>query len=451
MSSYRWGLGQGRTQGVVLLVAAHLGLVATFDLAAHPAWTFCFIALGFTGLIVFLRRCDRSPGLSLSTLLLVAVVLRLLLLPLIPTLSDDLLRYVWDGRVLTAGFNPYELAPEAAELRELQDPLWEVMPHKDVPTVYPPISLALFSIAARLPQSVYVLKALLAFADVVGCVFLFGIARRRGIPRYRVAAYAWNPLVTLEVAGMGHVDALGVMAVIAAVYWLGAGARRPTRSALAASFGVLAKLVPLVTIPMWARQSGRPRLFLTVALATMALGFLPLVVATGGAPPGLLKYAVSWEFNGPLFEPLWRVLEQIEAPEVVARSLDGLKSLTGWHGFWNELYPYRYPQFLAKLVLWAVMLTCVALSWRRRDPVAGTGWLLGAAMLCSATVYPWYLLWILPWAALCRQRAWLVLSALIQLSYLPQLLDVPLFPWYYLAIWAPFALLLITRPRWSTD
>ena len=383
--------------------------------------------------------------------MLVAVLLRLILLPLPPTLSDDVLRYVWDGRVAAAGFNPYELAPEAAELAGLRDTSWKAVPHKDVPTVYPPVALALFNLAARLPQSVYVLKALLALLDLVGCFLLVGIARRRGLSLGRVAAYAWNPLVTMEVAGMGHIDALGVTAMIAAVAWLGPGALRAGRSAAWAGVGMLAKLVPLVALPMWARQSRSPARFLAVAMVVAAIGFLPLAVLSGGVPPGLVRYAVGWEFNGPVFEPLWRTLDLVGAPDAAARVLDGLKQLTGQHEFWNRFYHYRYPQFLAKLVLWGAMFGLVWRSLKRSEPIAGTGWLLGGVMLCSATVYPWYLLWVLPWAALCLQRAWLVLSGLVFLSYLPQILDVPLFPWYYLLIWVPFALLLMRNNTWSID
>jgi hypothetical protein len=75
--------------------------------------------------------------------------------------------------------------------------------------------------------------------------------------------------------------------------------------------------------------------------------------------------------------------------------------------------------------------------------VAGTGRLLGRLLLLSATVYPWYLLWVLPWAALRRDAAWLALSGLILLSYIPQHMGVPLMPWVYLAIWGPFFALLM--------
>ena len=90
------------------------------------------------------------------------------------------------------------------------------------------------------------------------------------------------------------------------------------------------------------------------------------------------------------------------------------------------------------------MAAAVALSLRERDPVAGTGRLFGRLLLCSATVYPWYLLWVLPWAALRRDAAWLALSGLILLSYLPQFAGVALWPWVYLGIWGPFAILLLS-------
>ena len=381
-----------------------------------------------------------------------AALLRLLVLPLPPTLSDDVQRYLWDGKVLAAGFDPYELPPESEELQSLRDTEWEMLPHKDVPTVYPPVAQALFSIAARLPGSLYVLKTLLALIELLGCGLLIALARRRGVPLDRVVWYAWNPLAVIETAGMGHVDAVGVAATIAAVLWMAPGGRRVGRAAFAAGMGVLAKIIPLLAVPMWARLSGRPARFVAVAGVVTVIGFLPVAMSTGGVPPGLVKYAVSWEFNGPLFEPLWRALEALEAPELVARALDSLKARTGWHDVLNRLYHYRYPQFLAKLLLWGLLVSTVLRSLRRRrDAIAATGWLFGWVLLCSSTVYPWYLLWILPWAALCRQPAWLALSVLIQLCYLPQLLGAQLFPWYYLAVWIPFLALLMRFPRWSTD
>jgi hypothetical protein len=76
-----------------------------------------------------------------------------------------------------------------------------------------------------------------------------------------------------------------------------------------------------------------------------------------------------------------------------------------------------------------------------RDPVAGAAALFGALLLLSPTVYPWYLLWVLPWAALAGQARWLWAAAAAPLAYLPATAGVAWWPWLHLASWGPFLLL----------
>ena len=431
------------------------------------------LGAAFVGLVYAVRQLGapgRRPG---GTILLGAAALRLVLLPLPLTLSDDALRYLWDGKVAMSGLNPYALPPAASELIPLRDEIWRRLPHSDVATVYPPLSIAAFSIATLTPFPLLAWKSLAAVTDLGTCALLLALARRRGIPEARTAWYAWNPLVILEVAGMGHVDALGVAALVATVLALTPGqgrrghaaggahelacgsdscapssrdVRRPwDRAAIGAAAGVLAKLAPLAALPMWARQSGRPFRFLAAALGLLAAAFLPVLAATGGIPPGLLRYGISWEFNGPVYEPLWRLLDAVGAAPALKSFLDHLKVWTGEYEAWNPLYPYIYPQLLAKALLALGMAAAVARSLREKDPVTGTGRLFGALLLLSPTVYPWYLLWVLPWAALTRNRAWLALSGLILLSYLTKMMELPLMPWIYFGIWGPFAVLWIRQ------
>ena len=424
------------------IMAVNLGLLFVFDLAHHLALTLALLGAAFLGLLFATTRLETA-SVPTGAILLGALLLRLPLLPLPPTLSDDVLRYLWDGKVAAAGLNPYALAPAAEKLTPLRDEIWRRMPHKQVPTVYPPLSIAAFSIASRLPFPMLAWKLTVTAADLAACWLLLLLARGANLPVGRTVWYAWNPLVALEVAGMGHVDALGVAAVVGAALFLLPRLRRPGTAATLAAAGILAKLVPFAALPMWARQSGRPAWFLSAALGLTAVAALPVALATGGVPPGLVTYGVSWEFNGPLFEPLWRLLDAASAAPALARGVDHLKSLTGIHQGLNPVYPYLYPQFLAKLLLAAGMAAAVALSLRERDPVAGTGRLFGRLLLCSATVYPWYLLWVLPWAALRRDAAWLALSGLILLSYLSQFAGVALWPWVYLGIWGPFFILYL--------
>lgn len=424
----------------------HGALLAVFDLAARPRITVLLLVAAFVAWGWAARRLEstRSEALVLG----VAIILRLLLLPLPPTLSDDTLRYVWDGRVTAAGFNPYLHPPESETLAPLRDPLWDRMPHKHVPTVYPPLALGIFTVAGQLPTPLVTVKVLLTAVELLGCWLLLRLVAHLGLPAGRALWYCWNPLATMEIAGMGHVDALLVTAGIATVYALVRG--RPGMAGLAAAAGVLGKLLPLVALPMWARQSGRPWVFLATVGAVLLVTLGPVFVSVQGVPPGLVTYGVSWEFNGALYEPLWRGIDHLDLVPTIKRGLDRLKDLTGLHEALNPVYHYVYPQFLAKLLL-AGLFGLVALrSLFDTDPILGSGRLFAGLMLTVATLYPWYLLILLPWAALCRHRAWLTLSALLQLAYVPQLLGIDHWPWIYAMLWIPFFVLWIPS-RWSID
>jgi hypothetical protein len=489
------------------LLAVNVALSIASDLAHHLVLALALLGPAFVWLVWIARRLESpSPHTSardLSRAIFAgAFLLRLPLLPLPLTLSDDALRYLWDGKVAAAGGNPYALAPAAQELTPLRDEAWRHLPHRQVQTVYPPLSVAAFSIAARLPNPTLAWKATAFAADLAGCALLLALARRLGLPPARTVWYAWNPLVAIELSGMAHVDALGVAACLATVLCLAAPARTRSWAAAGAlgATGVLAKLAPAAALPMWSRQSGHPARMLAVAGGLLAAAALPVAAATGGVPPGLVTYAVSWEFNGPLFEPLWRLLDAAGAAPWLARLLDAAKRLSGEYTLWNPLYHYLYPQLLAKALLGLGLLAVVTASVVRAGRGAGgqgqgraagagegearggaagqswgegggqgrplgqealgpapgarlaadTGWLFGAMLLLSATVYPWYVIWVLPWAALCRHTAWRALSGLILLSYLSQRAGVPLMPWVFSAIWVPFWALLAAERGWSS-
>ena len=444
-------VGQRLGKIVILPISAHVGLLIVFMLDDHLVATFLLVAAGFLGVFLAERQLrERSQKSVLWLVLAVAFVLRCLLLPLPPSLSGDVERYVWDGRVLGAGLNPYELPPEAPELAPLRDSLWEGLQHRQVPTVYPPLAETLFAISASLPASVLTLKTMLVLLDLGTCVLLLVLARIWSLPPERTIWYAWNPLVTVEIAGMGHVDGLGVALVVLTTTLLALSPEKLGRASIAAAGAVLAKLVPLLAVPVWGRQSGRTGRFILATLALSLIGLLPVWISTEGPPPGLIEYGVSWEFNGPIFEPLWRVLDRLDLQTAVESGLDRLKEVTGKHDFWNHLYPFNYPQLWAKAILSLGLLVALVWSWRTPDTAQSLGRVFGSILVFSATVYPWYALWVLPWAALQRHPAWLTLSGLLFFSYIPRIWDVPLFPWIQALVWLPFVAVMLFGVRWST-
>jgi hypothetical protein len=412
----------------------------------RDAWTFVLgYAVGFLALL-WLMGAARGRSLSPAILLGVAVVLRLLVLPMPPTLSDDLYRYVWDGRMILAGINPYSSSPDDESLRALRDDDFERIAHRDVETVYPPLALVLFSIASALPHPFLAYKVLLALLDLGGCALLVVLARRLERPTLNVVWYAWSPLAVFEGAGMGHVDAAGVPFVVACVLLLEPTLARPTAAVrhrlvagLAAAAGVLIKLVPLVTLPLWLRFGGRR--FALAAAGAIAIGLGGAVWSVGGMPPGLVRYGVSWEFNGFIFEPFWRLLRSLEVDRAIKALLAHIEDASGQHQALDPLYPLVYPQLMAKLALGLALVVLVALVARKALNLCdGTRRILGGAVLLTATAYPWYFLWVLPFAALERAIPWLVLSYSLHFSYLPRFFGVSAFPASYLLVWGPFVI-----------
>ncbi len=441
------------------------------------------LLLAFAALWWGLRRLggatDSPSDVPVAGILAVAVVLRLLALPLTPSLSDDVYRYLWDGRVAASGANPYLLTPDDESLAGLRDDLWTKTGHRDVATVYPPLALGMFAGAAVLPEPLLAYKLGLAGVDLAGCVLLLALARRRG-NGLAALAYVWNPLLVVEGAGMGHVDVLGASLVVGCVWLLAGGGRReggrpdgrpesPAASGgsrrgrrrtqwavagVAAALAVLAKLLPLVALPLWWRHGdGRRRRRFAVGAAALLLPAAAAVLLwTRGVPPGLVEYALRWEYNGPFHEPLWRLIGVLRLDLAASGVVHVARVIFGGEVEatpWSTLYSYAYPQFLARLVLLAAAAVLWLRLWRRRpEPVQAAFGAFGAVLLMSPTFYPWYLIWILPWAALTGARAVLLLSATLPLAYLPALAGVPYFPWVHAAVWLPpLCLFLIDRRR----
>ena len=468
-----------RRPGFGLLAAATWPLLACFaallalDLAGFgpapgaPAAGVSFLLvllLAFAALWWGLRRLsgatDSPSDVPVAGVLAVAVVLRLLALPLTPSLSDDVYRYLWDGRVAASGSNPYLLAPDDESLAGLRDDLWTKTGHREIATVYPPLALGTFAAAAVLPEPLLAYKLGLAAVDLAGCVLLLALARRRGSGLVALA-YVWNPLLVIEGAGMGHVDVLGASLVVGCVWLLGSrrGRRRTqwVAAGMVAALAVLAKLVPLVALPLWWRSMRRrgQRMFAVGAAALLLPTTIAVLLWTRGVPPGLVEYALRWEYNGPFYEPLWRLIGLLRLDLAASGVVHLVRVIFGGEVEatpWSTLYSYAYPRFLARLVLLVAAAVLWLRLWRRRpDPVQAAFGAFGAVLLLSPTFYPWYLIWILPWAALTGARAVLVLSATLPLAYLPAAAGLPYFPWVYGAVWLPpLILLLLARRRSRT-
>jgi hypothetical protein len=315
-------------------------------------------------------------------ILIVGFVPRVALLPTEPALSEDVYRYLWDGRLAASGVNPFPKPPDDPSLARFRDGLERRLNHADVPTIYPPAAQLLFATTARIEATPRAWKAALLVLEVALLLSLAFLLKARGLPPERLLLYYWNPLVVVESFGSGHLD-LAVAAFLVLALAL-QERRRDVGAGVAFALAVLTKYLPLLLVPALVRA--RRWRMLAVAAAAGVLLFLPFVGAGAALWGGLSAYARHWEFNGSLY-PLLRAL----APHG-----DGPRLLLGG----------------------LLAAASIAIGARARTLTGAALAIWAVFFIASPTLYPWYLVPAVALLPLHPDRGILLFSGLVALSYL---------------------------------
>jgi hypothetical protein len=274
--------------------------------------------------------------------------------------DSDMVRYLWDGRVQHLGYNPYQLVPADPALSQTHTAETAVMPSRRHKTPYPPGAQLFFRFVVATANTTLGMKLALVACDLLTIAVLWKWLLITGRNQWLVLAYAWSPLVVLEIAHSGHIDALGTLWIAAAAYWLTRG-----RTALACVAFVLAaatKLLPIVLAPLFLGRVRKRDLLLAVGVAVV----LALPFTLGGDPTlgAIPNVVANIRFNSPVFHPLaWAVSPHVAAAVAL---LSGLGVAT-----------------------WARLRLPVS------DPAAWA-WPMAVSLIAAPVIYPWYLLYLTP-------------------------------------------------------
>ena len=205
--------------------------------------------------------------------LIFAALFRLSIIFYSPYLSDDIYRYVWDGRVQATGINPYRYMPADRSLANLRDEkIYPNINRRDsAHTIYPPVAEAVFLLITRFSESVTWMKAAMVGFEAIAVWAIVQLLGSFGFARQRVLIYAWHPLAVWEFAGSGHVDALAIAFI--ALTLLARRKDKETATGLLLACATCVKLFPAVLFPaLYMRRSWKmPVAF----LATILLAYLP--------------------------------------------------------------------------------------------------------------------------------------------------------------------------------
>src|SRR5258708_18883551 len=170
-----------------------------------------------------------------------------LLMP--PGSDDDIHRYVWDGRVQRLGYNPYIVVPSDPALAALHTPETRTLNNPDRPSPYPAGAQLFFRAVTAIHESIFALKVAFVVCDLAIVLVLLDMLCRSGQEAHWVLAYAWNPLLATEVAGIGHIDIVGALLLFVSVAAL--GRRRRAVAGLAFLLAVAVELLSLVFVSLY--------------------------------------------------------------------------------------------------------------------------------------------------------------------------------------------------------
>jgi alpha-1,6-mannosyltransferase len=229
-------------------------------------------------------RGNESRSLLIIGLVF-AALFRLSILFAPPYLSDDIYRYIWDGRVQAAGINPYRYIPADQSLAELRDEkIYPKINRRDYAhTMYPPVAEATFFLVTRVEASVTWMKAVMIGFEAIAIWAIIQLLSSFGFARQRVLIYAWHPLPVWEFAGSGHLDALAIAFIVVAL--LAHRRHAETLTGVLLACATCVKLFPAVLFPALYTR-GRWKMPLAFG-ATVLIAYVPYLSV---GPVGVLGF-----------------------------------------------------------------------------------------------------------------------------------------------------------------
>ena len=361
---------------------------------------FLNLLLLYSGLFYAAWKIIQHTKFNFWIWAVIGITARVLFLPSIPNLSQDFYRFIWDGRLLILGINPYMFSPEqlangllnATELTSLEaisnaKVLIQGMGSLNAShySNYPPINQLCFALAALFAKtsilgSVIVLRIIIIGADLGILYFGKKLLEKLNLPAKNIFWYFLNPFIIIELTGNLHFEGVMLFFIIWSLYML--DKKRWVLAAILLGVSVSVKLLPLLFLPLFYKYLApeglfkkgfwKMKKFYWLTLATIVFTFAPFAsktfISNFSATIGL--WFQSFEFNASIYY------------------------IIRWIGFqavgWNIIATVG-------LILPMVVFICIVLLtvFRKYNTTQNliTGMLLAVSIyfLLATTVHPWYI------------------------------------------------------------
>ncbi len=333
------------------------------------------------------------------------VLIRLILFAGLPTLSDDLYRFLWDGHLLNSGLNPFAELPgyylDQSNIQGINQSLFDKLNSPEFFTIYPPLNQFIFWLAAHFGGdswlvSANIIRVSLLIGDLLSYYFLRKILIENGQKGKRALIYFLNPLVILEGVGNLHFEVLVTGFLMMGVYYLN---KYPWKAAFGFGLAIATKLLPLIFLPaILSHGKIKQRLWLVLLIVTIAsVTFIPMLNPAFfmGMKASMGLYFQKFEFNASIY--------------FIIRQL----------GFWVK--GYNIIGTLAPVLSVVTFVSILALSYYHGITKRPLAFSLFFALLIylslSTTVHPWYIIPLIALGIIINSKTALVWSFFIFLTY----------------------------------
>ncbi len=414
IQNYKWG---------ILLALVLGGMYYTFSHSLERSDFVRLISL-VAGLFAITYQLIKIYGWNFWLLAGLGLLFRVIFLPSIPNLSQDFYRFLWDGRLLLQGINPYLFTPEqflsgsvatigivVHQAQELYAGMGTL--NGSHYSNYPPVNQFCFAVAAlfsgkSILGSAIVLRLLIILADIGILYFGRKLLKALQLPEKHIFWYFLNPFIIIELTGNLHFEGVMLFFVVWSLYLL--HKRKWLLSAILLGLSVSVKLLPLLFLPLFFNYHFKEKglfdpkrliklvLFYLVALGTVALTFASFLsnefIQNFSATIGL--WFQNFEFNASIYY------------------------IIRWIGF--QVVGWNIIGTVGKILPLVVVLFLLTIAFFRKN--SDTRSLITALLFCisfyfllSTTVHPWYIATPLVLSIFTKYRFPIVWSAVVMLSY----------------------------------
>ncbi len=384
---------------LIATVVVYLGYWVPREQTIHLLVGF---GVAFISFMVFLRQA-KNEDVDLGYYW--GILLRVLLIASIPKLSDDVFRFIWDGRLLINLEDPYKYLPAhhlGAELTGIDSELFEKLNSKEYFSIYPPFNQVFFFLAALFSPnsqiwSIIILRVIILVFEFGNMRLIKDLLAHYKLPQKYGLIYWLNPLVIFELTGNLHFEGIVVFFLLLALLKYEQG--KLHSSAIYFGASVATKFIPLIFLPLLIRKIGLKKavIYGSIVLGTLAISFLPLIntAHVWAIWESMSLYFQKFEFNGSIYY------------------------LARWYGFETEGH-----NIIAKSGKWMMYATFglimlySLLAKPKGDWPRQMVWVWFFYLLLGTTVHPWYVIPMLAMSVFSTKRFPLVWSALIFLTYI---------------------------------